>query len=240
VPRSGGLQTLTDLGEHAESRGVAVLYPNAFGRYGDWDVGCDYCTSASRHGVDDLEFFRTLLRKVSGELPVDEGRVYVAGFSQGGVMAARLACALPDRVAGVATVASLMITHLLDRCTSGTPFPVLMIQGTDDQEFPWDGRVGELSASLGAEETAEVWAERNGCSTDFEATLLPDIADDGTRVERRDYDCPASAPLAFYVVEGGGHTWPDAPVEFVAALGTKSLDINASERILELVAAGRP
>jgi poly(3-hydroxybutyrate) depolymerase len=38
------------------------------------------------------------------------------------------------------------------------------------------------------------------------------------------------AELGFYVVNGGGHTWPDAPVEFGS---TKSLEINASELLAE-------
>jgi poly(3-hydroxybutyrate) depolymerase len=36
--------------------------------------------------------------------------------------------------------------------------------------------------------------------------------------------------LDSYIVNGGGHTWPDAPVEFGS---TKSLEINASELLAE-------
>ncbi len=113
-----------------------------------------------------------------------------------------------------------------------------MIQGTADPEFPWTGRVGDLGSSLGGEETAEVWARRNGCG-DPVATLLPDEADDGTRVERREYTS-CEAPLTFYVVEGGGHTWPDASVEFSDALGPMTRDINASALILSFLETGRP
>lgn len=241
VPRGYGLQELTDLNEHAESQGAVMVYPNAFAGYGDWDVGCRYCTSASRHGVDDLKFVRLLLEKLDGELPVDRDRVYVTGFSQGGVMAERVGCALADRVAGVSTVAALMMGHLEDGCRKAAPLPTLMIQGTDDQEFPWGGRVGDLGSSLGAEQTADVWVERNGCEPSPVTTLLPDEADDGTRVERRDYEsCVGAAPLTFYVVQGGGHTWPDAPVEFSDALGRTTRDINASALILSFLEAGRP
>ena len=241
VPRLYGLDALTDLDERAQGAGVALVLPDGAAPYRDWDLGCDYCTSASRHGVDDLRFLRRLLDRLDAELPVDRQRVYLTGFSQGGLFALRAACHLEERVAGVAPVAALLLEQHRDVCRDGPPLPALFIHGTEDPEFPWMGREGDLSTSLGAEETLGVWAERNGCAATPDVELLPDRVDDGTRVERRSYrDCATGGAVRFYAVLGGGHTWPDSPFDFSEALGPKTGDINASALILEFVQTGHP
>jgi poly(3-hydroxybutyrate) depolymerase len=49
-------------------------------------------------------------------------------------------------------------------------------------------------------------------------------------IARTTRGCSGGAELDFYIVNGGGHTWPGAPVEFGS---TKSLEINASELLAE-------
>ncbi len=241
VPRLYGLDALTDLDERAQAAGVALVLPDGAAPWRDWDLGCDYCTSASRNGVDDLRFLRRLLDRLDAELPVDRERVYLTGFSQGGLFALRAACHLAERVAGVAPVAALLLDLHRGACRDGPPLPALFIHGTEDPEFPWTGREGDLSTSLGAEETLGVWVERNGCESTPDVELLPDRVDDGTRVERRSYPgCATGGAVRLYAVLGGGHTWPDSPFDFSEALGPKTGDINASALILEFVQMGHP
>ena len=54
---------------------------------------------------DDVVFTRALLDLVATRTCVDPARVYATGVSNGGGLAARLGCALADRLAAVAPVA---------------------------------------------------------------------------------------------------------------------------------------
>ena len=59
--------------------------------------------------ADDVGF-TTDLDRVEAELCIDRRRIFVSGFSNGGMFAATVGCALGDRVAAVASVAGV---HLL-------------------------------------------------------------------------------------------------------------------------------
>ncbi len=41
--------------------------------------------------------------------------------------------------------------------------------------------------------------------------------------------CDGGSEVLFYIVEDGGHTWPDAPVEFGPGAGLETRDISANE-----------
>ena len=55
--------------------------------------------------VDDVDYLRTVIRKVQQEgLPVDKKRIYLIGMSNGGEMVQRAAREMPDLLAGVGAV----------------------------------------------------------------------------------------------------------------------------------------
>jgi polyhydroxybutyrate depolymerase len=69
------------------------------------------------------------------------------------------------------------------------------------------------------------WADHNGCDP------VPREQSISDEVSYLVYD-GCEAPVSWYRIEGGGHTWPGAaPVEF---LGLTTQDINASDLIWEL------
>jgi polyhydroxybutyrate depolymerase len=230
VPRLSGMAVITGFDEVADRFGYIVAYPRAFQTL-DWNVGCELCSSAAIDDVDDVGFIRDLIEDLAAQVAIDRSRVYVAGFSQGALMTHFLGCELADEIAAFGSVAATMIDEVEQGCSPSRPAPWLFIQGTDDAEFPWEGRVGELSTTISARATIATWTGLNGCSADPAVTELPDMEDDGTTVTLEEYrGCSGGAELDFYVVNGGGHTWPGAPVEFVA---TKSLEIDASELLAE-------
>ena len=52
--------------------------------------------------------------------------------------------------------------------------------------------------------------------------------------------CPSASPIVFYIIDGGGHTWPGtAGVMDDKRFGPTNLDLNASEKIWEFVSAQR-
>jgi polyhydroxybutyrate depolymerase len=230
VPRLSGMAVITGFDEVADRFGYIVAYPRAYQTL-DWNVGCELCSSAAIDDVDDVLFIHDLIDDLADQVAVDRSRVYVAGFSQGSLMAHFLGCELADEIAAFGSVAATMIDEVEETCSPSRAAPWLFIHGTEDTEFPWEGRVGELSSTISARATISTWTGLNGCSANPAVTELPDTEDDGTTVTLEEYrSCAGGADLDFYIVNGGGHTWPGAPVEFTA---TKSLEIDASELLAE-------
>ena len=230
VPRLSGMAVITGFDEVADRFGYVVAYPRAFQTL-DWNVGCEICSSVAIDDVDDVRFIRDLIDDLADQVAINRSRVYVAGFSQGALMTHFLGCELASEIAAFGSVAATMIDEVEETCSPSRAAPWLFIQGTEDAEFPWEGRVGELSSTISARATVATWAGLNGCSASPAVTELPDTEDDGTTVTLEEYrSCSGGAQLDFYIVNGGGHTWPDAPVEFGS---TKSLEINASELLAE-------
>lgn len=235
VPRAD-MRLVTGFDRIADERGLIAVYLRSGGT--DWSIGCELCTSAARDGVDDVAYARRVIERLSAELAVDGSRVYAAGFSQGALMTHLLACRLRDRLAAAASVAATMLEEVAASCPAGGHLPVAFVHGTEDPEFPWEGRRGGLVSTISAEATVARWAEIDGCAGEPEVAALPDTADDGTSVTLRSYGgCEDGSEVLFYVVEGGGHTWPGSPGDFSASLGRKSRDVEASVELADFFAA---
>lgn len=73
--------------------------------------------------------------------PVDRDRLVVAGFSQGGLMAAEQALSAPERFRGLVALSTWFPEPLAERLPPAEghdDFPVLMIHGTQDMMIPVD------------------------------------------------------------------------------------------------------
>ena len=203
--RSVGLDSLAD------ERGMLVAYPDA--AVGNWAEDCG-CSRADRLGINDTGFVRAIVDEVARRHPVDRGRVYAVGFSQGGLFVHRLACQMADLVSAVASVAAPMSAPVAERCRPATPVGVMVLHGALDDAFPYEGDRRRERSTLGARETTDVWRLLNGCARDARGRELPDGAADGTRVlEERWSGCRGAVEVALYSVEGGRHAWsPSADV----------------------------
>lgn len=229
VPRGAGMRAITGFDEAAARYGFVVAYARA--AEVDWAVGCELCTSAARKGVDDVRYVRDLIARTSAELSVDPDRVFAVGFSQGALMAHLLACRL-QRLAGLASVAATMIEPVWTACVPVTPRAALFVHGSEDPEFPDDGRSGDLVSTVSLTRSVDRWRALNDCSGEPEETAVPDVAEDGTRTVLSAWrDCRAGASVVLYAVEGGGHTWPGSPLDFPDAFGRRSEDFSATDVI---------
>lgn len=111
---------------------------------------------------EDTALIDAILADIFAAYPVDERRIYVAGFSNGGGFATVLAVDDPERYAGVATVAGAIRTDL-DRIASGAPIDYLNIHGTWDDVVPYAGQDrGSLGLILPAGDVTEAFRKRNG------------------------------------------------------------------------------
>lgn len=236
VPSSAvEMREISELDPVAAAEGFVVVYPEA-SRTGDWNQSCRDCSAAGALEYDDVAFTEVVIEKMALDMRIDLDRVYVTGFSQGALMAFRIACELSHRVAAVATVAATMLEWQGDHCVPSRAMPIAMIHGTDDEEFPQEGRGGGLVRAVSVDEMVAHWVATDGCAATPTTDDLPDVAADGTTVTRDTYaGCSGGAEVILYRVQGGGHTWPGSSYDFSPLLGVTSQDLAASQVIAGFV-----
>jgi polyhydroxybutyrate depolymerase len=209
----------TGLDRLAARDGFLVAYPDA--AVGNWAEDCG-CSRADRLDVNDTGLVRVLIDSVSDRYPVDRARVYAVGFSQGGLFVHRLACQMSDRVAAVASISSPISAPLAERCGARDPVAVLVMMGTLDDAYLYEGQGWESRATLGARSTVELWRTIDGCEGPAKATNVPNRVADGTTVlEERWSPCNGGSEVVLYTVDGGRHAWSPSRDVSTAELVTR-------------------
>lgn len=213
----------TGIGAAADARGWIAVFPDGTGTPPRWNV---YGPAA---GVDDTQFVRDLLADLEASFCIDAERVYAAGYSNGGGMALRFACDLPDRVAAIAPIAATYIPCQAD-------VPMIAVHGSKDPIVPYEGGaspVGRITFPP-VHRAASEWARALGC--DGLPTISRAAADVELSTYRRCTDGDGEALL--YTVLDGGHTWPGAAVDLpVAIVGVTTHAISANELMLDFFEA---
>jgi polyhydroxybutyrate depolymerase len=193
----------------AEREGFAVVYPRSL--KGRWSYADTRSVALPDNAgtVDDLGFIRALIDRLIADRIADPARIYVAGVSNGALMAWTLACGLADRLAGVAPLLSGMIERQLEQCRPDRQLPLIVLAGTEDWTQPYDGWTVSGHRLLSIPESLEFWRRQRGCSWVERYFVPPHAPDDRTRAVRVDWtDCSEPAPMRFLRIEGGGHALP--------------------------------
>lgn len=247
------------LSRAADAAGMAVVYPDGtpaiLGAIRTWNggggVGELRCASgpACKDGVDDVAYVRALLADVKAAIAVDEARVYATGLSNGAAMAHRLACEMADDFAAIGAVGGGNQVAFAQGCAPSRPVPVMVIHGTQDPCWAYEGGVSaclqddgkryvSVKETLLGDGATPGWVQRNGCDETPRSEALADVAADGTRVVREVYEeCRQGATVELLRVEGGGHTWPGGQAYFSEErIGKVSTDVRASELLLRFFA----
>jgi polyhydroxybutyrate depolymerase len=184
-------------------RGFNVVVPEGIAR--EWHDTPD----SSISDVDDIGFIASVAEKLIRAGIADPQRVFIAGISNGGMMAFAVVAARPDRFAGLGTISGGMPKHVFENFRLAKPMPLTMINGDGDDVLPYRGgnvgsRDGFFRSIAGVEATAILFAQANGCDTRTGSRRTP-MRDGRRHIERIDWDCPPSAAVALIKVIGGGH-----------------------------------
>jgi polyhydroxybutyrate depolymerase len=219
-----------------EREGLVAVYPNAIN--GQWNDGRAAAAlwSGGRH--EDVAFLRALVAHLISSGTSDPERVYVTGYSNGGMMAFRLMCETNGIFAGAAAIAATLPAEISGDCKPKGPIPTLIMNGTADPFVPFYG--GDLPFGSGrvlsTDATVRFLRKVNGCTEAAKVDALPDVdANDSSHVTLTSWTtCSSAAPVLLYKVEGGGHRIPSVGrgVPFAdVLLGKLNHDFEAAEAI---------
>jgi polyhydroxybutyrate depolymerase len=219
----------------AAREGFVVVYPQGIGRgWNDARAGKSRL-ALNASSADDVGLLNRLTDELVNKGIADRERVYLAGLSNGGFMAMRMACEVPERFAAFAPLIASAPLTAADACRPKRPLPVLLINATDDGLVKFSSAAAAAQGNFGAVELAAFWGDRNGCKG-FTDELLPDIdlGDKSTITARRFTGCPANGAVELLSVNGGGHQPPsrgkvrDYPL-LRGILGVRNHDIDTAE-----------
>lgn len=206
--------------DEAERGGFIAVYPQGLGRVPTWNGGA-CCGYAARNDVDDVGFISALIDEVAAGYPVDLGRVYAVGHSNGAIMAFRLACELSDRIAAIGAVAGSLE---IGSCAMEQPVSVLSIHGDADLNHPLNGGRGPQSVAnvdfTSTAATMEAMRGANGCAT---GTTVVDEGDIVTTA----WDCPPGIDVELQVIRGGSHAWPGSNQVLASGPASQAMDATA-------------
>jgi polyhydroxybutyrate depolymerase len=198
---------MADMEPLADREGFILLYPDGTGRPGDrvftWNAGrC--CAYALETNADDSGFLAALIDHFIAEHGADPRRVYVAGLSNGAMMAHRVAAEHSDRIAAIAPVAGgFNVDGVAD---PQHPVSVIAFHGLLDRHAPYAGGTGEKSlfkrVDRPVREGMELWARWNGCLTD------PDREDQAAWTRESWVNGRGGSEVVLYTLKDQAHVWP--------------------------------
>jgi polyhydroxybutyrate depolymerase len=199
-----------------------AVYPN--GKFTSWNAG-NCCGPALAGKINDVEFAKTIIAEMKAKYAIDEDRIYVAGISNGGMMAYRLACELSDTIAAIAPIASCQVTP---SCKPRAPVSVIAFNGTTDGIMRYKGGTGWWLAvpvkCPPVNETIKYWVESNQCQSEpmrEEAKgLVKEIYAGGKH----------GTEVRLYTINAG-HVWPGSP--FALPFAKKAKNVSATDEICD-------
>jgi len=206
----------------ADRENVLVAYPEGgwgfLGFFQHWNAG-HCCGPAAEKGEDDVGFVALVIADAARRVNVDAARVYVTGFSNGGMLVYR---AIAERTGLFAAAAPLAASHG-GRATAAAPFwvtpkpqgplPVLVMHGLEDRNVPFAGGISPAKGGereyLPAIDAVRFWVAADGLDPDPVVEHLR-----GGAVTRSAWSRPGAAgpEVVLYTIAGWDHRWPGGAV----------------------------
>lgn len=185
------------------SENFAVVYPDGFRR--SWNAG-ECCGRAQARNLDDVGFILRMIDEVNRVIPVQD-RVFVAGYSNGALLAYRLACEAPERLAAFSVYAGAPVLNDAT-CSPSRSVPLLHLHGELDAVAPLDGgrsAIGSAGTRVSVLDNIRWWSEMNRCSERSASSFVRNADCTAYR------SCRGGSETLFCVFPGQGHYWPGHP-----------------------------
>ena len=210
----------TDLVEIANNNSVVLVYPQG----SDLPVGASHWNAApssssstsfvNKSSTDDIGFFKALLDEINQNNIIDLNRVYVIGYSNGGMFSYFLACNTENIIAAVGDVAGTMLNETFNSCNPSSPIPILKIHGTSDRVVSYNGYdEGEFKS---VEEVLDFWKSNNKSNNNESienlgsTSVYSEFYNTSVNVNFEKYTFDSdenNSEIVHYKIINGGHWW---------------------------------
>jgi len=211
-----GIEKFSGFSNLADRENFVVLYPNGMGIFGflqHWNAG-HCCGKAADDNWDDVGFVAAAIEDVRARLKIDSSRIYMVGFSNGGMLTYRFAAERGDLLAAAAPMAASIggkPSH--DAPEWRIPEPVqplsmIIIHGLADDDITYEGGIsrhrGGTRTYWSVEESVKFWVKQNGCNPRAASTHL----NEGSVHLKSWGICRNDTEVALYLIKDWGHVWP--------------------------------
>jgi polyhydroxybutyrate depolymerase len=194
----------TEFGAKAEKEGFILVIPDGtpgIGKLKGWNAGILNLGAAD---VDDVKLTSDLLDSVEKDLYVDESRVYVAGHSNGAMMAYDLGAKLGNRIAAIGVVSGTIGTPDHQCENPQGPVSAIIFHGKADNTVPYDDTAkSALIKCTSAPDSAKWWAQKDGCAAATRTTQ-----DDGDVIIDDYKGGKNGTEVELVSLVKGNHSWP--------------------------------
>jgi polyhydroxybutyrate depolymerase len=202
---STDMMVLTLFNSIAEQNNFLVIYPQ--GIDDSWNAG-GCCGTAMDQSIDDIAFVRQMLSDLETMVPIDPKRIYATGWSNGGILAYRLACEMSDTFAAIAPVAGVL---WYSPCQPEQPVSVMHVHGMNDKTVPFEGGKSDLE-DLGivphglivpsVSQGIATWVQLDGCA----GSPVEEKQDVITHISYT--SCRAGTTVELYKIDYQDHLYP--------------------------------
>ena len=213
---AAGMEKYSTFSDLADRESFIVMYPNGMGIFGlfqHWNAG-HCCGKAANDDVDDVGFIAAAITDVRVRLQIDPNRIYMVGFSNGGMLAYRFAAERGDILAAVAPLAASIGGRPSEDAPQWRipdpvkPLSVITIHGMADDDIVYEGGVslhrGGTRTFWSVNESIDFWVRHNGCHPNAAATEL-----NHGHVRIHTWGaCSNDTEVVLYLMENWGHVWP--------------------------------
>lgn len=123
----------------ADEENFVVVYPAGINN--SWDLG----------GTRDTDFILAIIDEMYSRYSIDRDRIYLSGFSMGGMMTYHAMNVIADKIAAFAPVSGYLMGG--PNTNSSRPVPIIHTHGTGDPVVPYGG----------VQTCLDAWIKRNAC-----------------------------------------------------------------------------
>jgi len=177
--------------DKADAENFVVVYPQGIGNA--WSLG----------SADEDNFISSIIDEMSKRYKIDLSRVYLSGFSMGGMLTHFSIHNLADKIAAFAPVSGYPIDGENFNYTSTRKVPIMHTNGDGDDVVhfeEWKGTFnGMQQHQMGAKYIMGRWAAYNGCDAS------PDSVKVGTATRYTWKNCKDGVEVILNRIPGKGH-----------------------------------
>lgn len=115
----------------ADTAGFVVVYPKGATGYSTWDIS----------GDQDTRWITQIIDQMAKDYKIDTKRVYMSGFSMGGMLSYHAMGKIADKIAAFAPCSGYL---MMGAGTAQRPVPIFHTHGTSDNVVGYDGLENNL------------------------------------------------------------------------------------------------